>query len=116
MKTIRLKEIPLEERGGYQIKRIVTEKLNFRPENVGIYQTIIPPGNKCPNHAHGQLDEILFFLTRAKVKTESAMLEFEEGDFLIISPGEFHEIIAEEAEVRLIALKIPNIVDDRLVQ
>ena len=114
MKIIRLKEVPLEERGGYQIKRIVTEKLNFEPANVGIYKTIIPPGSKCPNHAHGQLDEILFFLSRAKVDTKEGMLKFEKGDFLVIKPGEFHEIIAEDQEVSLIALKLPNHIKDRL--
>ncbi len=115
MKVIRLNEIALEERDGYKIKRVATEKLNFRPENIGLYQTIIPPQSKCPNHAHGKLDEIIFFLTKAKVRTQSGILEFRKGDFLVLSHGEFHEIIAEDEEVKLIALKLPNIVDDRLV-
>jgi len=114
MKTIRLDEIPIEERSGYRIKRIATEKLNFNPENIGIYKTIIPPQSKCPNHAHVQLDEVLLFLTKAKVKTESGILTFSEGDVLVIGANEFHEIIAENEEVRLIALKMPNIVEDRV--
>jgi quercetin dioxygenase-like cupin family protein len=114
MKIIRLTEVPIEERGGYRIKRIITKKLNFRPKNIGVYQTIIPPQSRCPNHAHGELDEILFFLTEAKVRTQEDMLEFREGDLLIISPNEFHEIIAEDHEIRLIALKLPNIVTDRI--
>jgi len=114
MKAIKLDNIPVEERGGYKIRRIVTQPLGFKPENIGLYQTIIPKNSKCSNHAHGRLDEIIFFLTKAKVKTKSSMLKFGEGDFLIIGAGEFHEIIAEDEEVRLIALKLPNIEDDRL--
>ena len=113
MKVIRTRTVPTEERGGYRIRRLATEPLHPSPTNIGLYQTIIPKGSKVGEHAHEQLTELLLFLTPCQVKTDEGMLSFESGDFLILEPGEFHEIYAGDEEVRLMAFKLPNVVADR---
>jgi len=114
MKIIRLNEVPDEERDGYSIKRLFTQVLSKRPENVGFYQTTIPTGSRVKSHAHKNLEEILYFLTKTKVKVNEEIYEFLPGDSLILSPNEKHEIIADREKVRLIAIKLPNIPTDRV--
>jgi len=116
MRIIRIDEIPEEDRGEYSIKRLFTETLKHDVENVGFYRTLIPAGNKVPRHHHESLDEVLFFLTDGVVETEEyGQIEFQSGDSLFIEKGEDHEIIAVENEIRLIAVKLPNNVDDKRV-
>lgn len=114
MKVIRLREVPDEGRKGYSIKRLFTHLLTENPKNVGLYQTTIPAGSTCPNHSHAHLQEILYFLTEAKVATDSEVYSFKPGDLMILDVGEYHEIVAEGKEVRLIAVKLPNIVEDKV--
>jgi quercetin dioxygenase-like cupin family protein len=115
MRIIRLNEVPDEERGEYSIKRLFTVSLTQNPENVGFYQTTIPPHSVVKSHFHAKLDEILYFLTPGRVETESGMHYLEAGDIMILFAGEWHEIIAESEEVNLIAVKLPNIVDDKVL-
>ncbi|HUS49474.1 MAG TPA: sugar nucleotide-binding protein [Candidatus Paceibacterota bacterium] len=116
VKIIRLNYVPDEIRGGgdYSIKRLFTEVLRKNPQNIGFYQTTIPRGGIVKNHAHKDLDEILYFITKGKVKIEEEIIEFNPGDIAILPPMSFHEIIADESEVRLIAVKLPNIIDDKV--
>ena len=116
MKIIRLNHIPNEERDGYFIKRLFTHQLEKEPNNVGFYQTTIPKGSIVKGHYHANLEEVLYFITKAKVKSESLTFSFEPGDIMILSPGDWHEIIAEEEDAKLIAVKLPNIVDDKVLQ
>ena len=113
MRVIRTASVPTEDREGYRIRRLITEELCPTPTNVGIYETSIPQGSRVGEHAHEQLTEILLFLTSCKVGTEEGMLSFAKGDLLILEPDEFHEIYAHDENACLIALKLPNIIDDR---
>ena len=66
MKIIRIKDVPVEVRGGgsYSIKRLFTESLSKNPQNVGFYETTVPKGSVCGHHFHENLDEIILFLTK----------------------------------------------------
>lgn len=114
MKIIRLKDMPVEMKKGYSIKRLFTEHLSCNPENVGFYETTVPKGSICRHHYHEKLDEIILFLTKAKMRAEKDIYIFETGDIVILNPKDRHEFIAEDNEVRLIAVKLPNIVDDKV--
>ena len=114
MKIIRLNEVPVEERGGYSIKRLFTEKLSKNPDNVGFYETTVPQGGVCGHHYHEQLDEIIMFLTKAQMRVEDKIHSFVQGDIVILKPGDKHEVIAKECELKLIAVKLPNIVEDKV--
>lgn len=108
MKTVRVEEIPDEDRGEYSIKRLFTETLDHNVENVGFYRTLIPEGNKVTKHCHETLDEILYFLTSGIVETDDNIVNMKPGDSMVLKKGESHEIRAEDNEVRLIAVKLPN--------
>jgi dTDP-4-dehydrorhamnose reductase len=115
-KIIRLKEIPDESRenGSYSIKRLCTAPLKKTPNNIGFYQTTIPPYSRVKNHYHQELDEFLYFITSGKVRINGEVYEFSPGDILILPPKSPHEIFSEDKEVRIIAVKLPNTVDDKV--
>ena len=114
MRIIRLKDVPVEEREGYSIKRLFTEFLSCNPENVGFYETTVPKGSVCKHHYHEKLDEIIIFLTKAKMRVEKEIYNFESGDIVILKPLDKHEFIAEDNEVKIIAVKLPNITNDKV--
>jgi len=114
MKIIRLKDIPVEEKKGYSIKRLFTEELSKNPKNVGFYETTVPQGSVCGHHYHEQLDEIIMFLTKARMRVDKQVYDFEPGDLVILKPGDKHEFVAKECELKLIAVKLPNIVKDKV--
>ena len=68
MKIIRISEVTNENRKGYSIKRLFTECLSKNPKNVGFYETTIPKGSKCSEHYHSNLDEIIYFITKGKMR------------------------------------------------
>ncbi|MBW2981171.1 cupin domain-containing protein [Candidatus Woesearchaeota archaeon] len=114
MKIIRLKDIQKEEKNGYSIKRLFTLPLSKKPDNVGLYETTIPLGSVCGHHYHENLDEIIFFLTKGRIRSNDKIYDVEPGDLLFLYPGDKHEFIADDNEIRLIAIKLPNIVDDKV--
>ncbi|ELZ51168.1 hypothetical protein C465_04334 [Halorubrum distributum JCM 9100] len=113
MDVIRIDEISEENRGEYSIKRLFTEQLEHDVENVGFYRTLIPEGNKVAKHHHENLDEVLYFLTDGIVETDEEIIEFNTGDSMVLKKGDNHEIRAENGEVRLIAVKLPNHKEDK---
>lgn len=115
MKIIKLNDVPDEERGGYSIKRLFTEALTQNPQNVGFFETTVPKGSVCKHHYHTKQDEIIYFITKGKMRVESKFYDFEPGDLVILRPGDKHEFVADENEVKLIAVRLPNIVDDKVV-
>jgi len=114
MKIIKIEEVPIEKKEGYSIKRIFTENLSMKPDNVGLYETTVPKGSVCGHHYHEKLDELILFLTKAKMRVEKQIYDFGPGDMVILKPGDKHEFVAQDNEIKLIAIKLPNIVDDKV--
>ena len=114
MKIIRINEIPVEEREGYSIKRLCTEELLENPGNIGFYETTIPIGSTCPIHSHENLDEFIIFLTKGVMEINEEIYNFEIGDIVVLRPGDKHEFRAIDNDVKLIAIKAPNIPEDKV--
>lgn len=115
MKIIRINEVPIENRGDYSIKRLFTENLNHKPENVGLYETTIHPGNKVTYHYHSNLDEVIIFITKGRMKIGKKMHLFSEGDLVFLEKGRAHEIYADDTVVKLYAIKLPDIKEDKVL-
>lgn len=113
MQIIRTNEVPEEGKGEYSVKRLFTEPLKHSPENVGFYLTTIPARKKVKRHFHPIALEVLFFLTNGIIEADGSAYSFAPGDIAILQPGERHEIQAEDEEVRLTAVRIPNFVGDK---
>jgi len=115
MKIIRLKNIPREKKEGYSIKRLLTEKISNKPDSIGFYETTVPVRSKCAQHIHERLYEFIYFLTKGKMRIDNKYYKLDPGDIVILHPGDKHEFIADEDEVRIIAIKLPNIINDKVV-
>ena len=115
MKVVRFSEIAEEERDGYVIRRLLTESLGHDPENAGFYLTTIPARGKVKCHSHTSALEIILFLTDGAIATHEDSSDFDPGDVAVLQPGEQHEIAAQAQEVRLIAVRLPNYPDDKVV-
>jgi quercetin dioxygenase-like cupin family protein len=115
MKVVRTGEVPDEDRGGYSIKRLITENIQGNPENMGFYLTTIPPGSSVRMHIHPKGLEFLVFLTKGTVSDGVRKVEVGPNDIVYLDPGEKHEISAGGEEARLIAIRCPNFPDDKVV-
>ena len=115
MKVIKINKVPVEDRGEYTIKRLFTEKLHHNPENVGLYETTIPPGKKVKYHYHASLNEIIIFITAGRMKIGEEMHKFAPGDLVFLESGSAHEIYADENDVRLYAIKLPDNKEDKVL-
>ena len=117
MKIIKYNEVPDEVRSGgaYSIKRLFTEPLSVKPDNIGFYQTTVPKGSSVAGHHHKNLDEVFYFLTKARLEIEGKMYNFEPKDMVFLKAGEKHEIYGDEEGVVLIAIKLPDLKEDKVL-
>lgn len=117
-KIIRSDQIPLEDRtsyGGYSIRRLFTETIDTLAENIGFYETTIHANSIVKNHYHKHLDEILYFFSRGTIRIGSELVMINPKDVVIIPRGVPHEVISGEEEIKLLAIKIPNILEDKII-
>lgn len=117
-KIIRSDQIPLEDRtsyGGYYIRRLFTETIDTLAENIGFYETTICPNSIVKNHYHENLDEIIYFFSKGNIRIGSELVMINPRDVVIIPRGVPHEVISGEEEIKLLAIKIPNIPEDKIM-
>jgi len=114
MLVIRKSGVKDEIREGYTIKRMVTFPIKSNLENVGLYLTNIPVGGKVSQHYHPKGMEILVFLKEGLLKSGKKEWMMKEGDIAVLKPGEVHEI-SGKAETELIAIRMPNYKDDKII-
>lgn len=116
MKLIKSNDVPVEERDGYNIKRLLTEDLEHDHENMGFYITTIPKESRVKMHYHPKGLEILIFLTKGTIEVEEGKVDVMPYDVIFLEPGEKHEIsAADDDEMKLIAVRVPNYSDDKVV-
>ena len=113
MKIIKRDEIIDEDRGGYFIKRLLTQIFKEAPLNAGFYETTIPKGSKCKEQWHKKSYEAVYFLTSGVAKLNGKEYKFSSGDLVVLEPNEKHEWLAIENEVKMFAMRFPNLLDDK---
>ena len=117
-KIIQSDQIPLEDRtsyGGYSIRRLFTETIDTLAENIGFYETTICPNSIVKNHYHKHSDEILYFFNRGSIRIGSELVSINQNDIVILPRGVPHEVISGNKEIKLLAIKIPNIPEDKII-
>ena len=111
--AIRRDEIIDEERGGYKVKNLLSGKFNFSIEDIAIYETNIPFGGKCKEQWHRQSYELVYFLTQGVGKINGKEYRFDIGDLVMLSPDEKHEFRTIDQEVRVLAIRFPDLPQDK---
>jgi len=117
MKIIHGKDVPLEDRGGYLVKKMLSEKINSCENNLdGMIQflTVVLKGKKCKEQYHAKSYETVFFLDAGIGIINGQKYNFEAGDNLFLEPGDRHEFLAIENDLRLYAVRVPNLPEDKI--
>ena len=114
MEIVRVSRVPIVEKEGYSVKELLAKILSSKIDNVGVYETTIKKGSVCGYHYHENLDEVVIFLNKCKMKVEEKIYELGAGDLVIFRPGDKHEFISEYEDSKLIAIKLPNLRRDRI--
>ena len=106
------KEVPKE---GFMLKILAEINLNQEISSVGFFRPEVSGNGKLRNHYHQNLTEFMIFLNDAKVKVGSEIYDVSEGDLVMISPGELHEVFSGPDGTTPIVVKLPNNPEDTLV-
>ncbi|MCK4567155.1 MAG: cupin domain-containing protein [Candidatus Thorarchaeota archaeon] len=75
----------------------------------------VSAGTKSETHAHGELEEIFVVLSDMKMKIDFVEYDLEKGDVVLVGPNETHSFeAAADSPASMIAIKFPNLKDDRV--
>ena len=115
MKVFRAKNAKEEPKEGFMLKTLAEINLNEAISSVGFFRPDVPSNGKLRNHYHQNLTEFIIFLNDAKIKFGSESYDVSEGDLVMISPGEVHEVYAGADGTMPIVIKLPNNPEDTKV-
>jgi quercetin dioxygenase-like cupin family protein len=102
-------------RAGYSAKYIADIKFRKSLDNGGLILVTIPQGVSTAPHSHGELEEVFIAWTSLDLHVNEKTLHLLPGDVALVEPGESHSFTATmKHESRLMALKFPNLKDDKI--
>ena len=102
--------------GGYGRKYVADIDFQEPLDTAGFIYVKIPHGMITDPHAHALLEEVFIIMNDTKMGIGKSVFSFEEGDIVIVEPGEAHWFIAPNThDVIVIAIKLPNLKDDKVV-
>lgn len=112
----RSKDTELIGLAGYGRKYVAD--INFRAalDTAGVIYVRIPASYKTTPHTHMNLEEIFVVMNSTRMGVNNDIYDLEEGDAVLIEPGEPHWFEApDENDVVIIAIKCPNLKNDKVV-
>lgn len=115
VKVYRSSDSELVGMGGYGRKYVADLKFKKRLDTAGFIWVKIPGGMKTDPHKHERLEEAFFFVDPTKMGVGDQVLQVNEGDVVVVEPGEAHWFeTAEGQDVRVVAIKFPNLKTDKI--
>jgi quercetin dioxygenase-like cupin family protein len=103
-------------RAGYEATYVADLLLEKPAQSLGFIVVKIPQGVTTEPHYHSQLDEAFIALTPLTVIVNGTEYSLEQDDILVAAPGEKHSFSSPgQKPGKLLAIKIPNIKDDKLM-
>jgi mannose-6-phosphate isomerase-like protein (cupin superfamily) len=115
VKLYRASEVNLKGRAGYGVKYIADIDFTNPIESAGFILVKIPPGMKTTPHAHGKLEEAFMIMNSTKMGVDETLYALDEGDVVLVEPGERHWFETPDGgDVTIIAVKMPNLKDDKI--
>ncbi|MHA2024854.1 MAG: cupin domain-containing protein [Candidatus Thorarchaeota archaeon] len=104
------------QRSGYEARYFADITFKESINSCGMILVTLEPGSKSSPHGHEYLEEVFMALTRIRVRIDNETIELEEGDVLVVDPGEMHSFeVIGEIPARLLAMKFPNLKDDKII-
>jgi quercetin dioxygenase-like cupin family protein len=102
---------------GYSARYIADIKFRSNLDNGGFILVTIPAGVSTTPHSHGELEEVFIAWTSLDLHVNERTFHLAPGDIALIEPGENHSFTASlKNECRLMAIKFPNLKDDKTQQ
>jgi mannose-6-phosphate isomerase-like protein (cupin superfamily) len=115
VKVYRASDSELVGMGGYGRKYVADLKFRRKLDTAGFIWVKIPGGMKTDPHLHKELEEAFFFVDSTKMGVGNQLLEVNEGDVVVVEPGEAHWFeTAEDHDARVVAIKFPNLKTDKV--
>ena len=103
-------------RAGYTARYIADLTFQRPLHTCGVILVDITERGRSSPHAHEKLEEVFIAITDINMYVNETCFNLKAGDVVIVSPGETHSFeITSDKLGRIIALKFPNIKDDKVV-
>jgi quercetin dioxygenase-like cupin family protein len=84
-------------------------------DTAGVIYVRIPAAYKTTPHTHMSLEELFVIMNSTRMGVNNDVYDLEEGDVVLIEPGEQHWFKApDENDVVIIAIKLPNLKNDKV--
>ena len=105
-----------KQRAGYEARYFADISFREPVDSCGMIIVTLEPGSNSSPHGHEHLEEVFMALTNIRVKVDEEMIDLEDGDVLVVEPGEMHSFeVIGDSPARLLAMKFPNLKDDKIV-
>lgn len=113
MKIIRKKDTAIADRGGHIVREIGFIDFPRDIRDAVMFETTLPRGTNFTEQWHEQSSELIYFQSRGSVQVDGNRYDFKRGDILHLKPGEKHKLIAEKNDLHVIAIRFPNLPNDK---
>jgi quercetin dioxygenase-like cupin family protein len=103
-------------RAGYEARYIADLTFMQSLDNCGVILVEIEGTGRSSPHSHEQLQEVFVALTEISIYVDGICHNLKQGDVVMVEPGENHSFASKTGgSGLLLALKFPNIKDDKVV-
>jgi len=113
MKIVRRNDIETKERGGYFVKELLNYNFGRPVESAAFFETQIIEEGNFTEQWHNEMDEMIYFLTPGYATVNGREYEFEKWDLLMLSRGEKHGFRAKKNDLYLLAIRWPDLPNDK---
>ena len=114
MKLFRAKESETLVREGYLASYVADVNLTKEASSLGFIVVRVAPGTSTSPHLHERLSEVFVALSPLAITVNEEHVALEHGDVVVVEPGESHSFVTRGSEGVLLAVKAPNINDDKI--
>ena len=115
MKVYRISESETKGRAGYTASYVADIVFSSPASSTGVIVVKVPRNTKTEPHAHAILEEIFVVMNRTRMGVGDTILDLDPGDVVVADPGEAHWFETyHDDDLTLIALKVPNLKDDKV--
>lgn len=105
---------PTKGKSGYTATYVADVLLRSEITTAGFIIVNIPAKTKTIPHAHMELEEIFIVMNPTKLGINGEIHQLEKGDLVVVNPGEAHHFETYNEPVTVIAIKLPNLKDDKV--
>lgn len=115
VRIYKVRDSDLKQRTGYKARYFTDITFREPVATCGMILVSLEPGSISAPHGHEHLEEVFMALTIIRVHVDDVTYDLDEGDVIVVDPGEMHSFeVIDQNEGRLLALKFPNIPDDKV--